>query len=85
MLPSLASRVKFNLGIKNPNCVCYDIIFGCPGWVEGVIQANSFIKSGMANNCLVIGAETLSRTYDKERQRLNDLCRWSWRINNSKG
>jgi 3-oxoacyl-[acyl-carrier-protein] synthase-3 len=65
MLPSLASRVKFNLGIKNPNCVCYDIIFGCPGWVEGVIQANSFIKSGMAKNCLVIGAETLSRTYDK--------------------
>ncbi len=65
MLPSLASRVKFNLGIKNPNCVCYDIIFGCPGWVEGVIQANSFIKSGMAKICLVIGAETLSRTYDK--------------------
>lgn len=64
MLPSLASRVKFNLGIKNPNCVCYDIIFGCPGWLEGVIQANSFIKSGIAKSCLVIGAETLSRTYD---------------------
>jgi len=65
ILPSLASRVKFKLGIKNPNCVCYDIIFGCPGWVEGVIQANSFIKSEMAKTCLVIGAETLSRTYDK--------------------
>jgi 3-oxoacyl-[acyl-carrier-protein] synthase-3 len=64
MLPSLASRVKFNLGIKNPSCVCYDIIFGCPGWLEGVIQAQSFIKSGMAKTCLVIGAETLSRTYD---------------------
>ena len=63
-LPSLASRVKFNLGIKNPNCVCYDIIFGCPGWIEGVIQAYAFIKAGMANKCLVIGAETLSRTYD---------------------
>ena len=54
MLPSLASRVKFNLGIKNPSCVCYDIIFGCPGWLEGVIQAQSFIKSGMAKTCLVI-------------------------------
>ena len=63
-LPSLASRVKFNLGIKNPNCVCYDIIFGCPGWIEGVIQAYAFIKAGMAKKCLVIGAETLSRTYD---------------------
>ena len=57
-------RVKFNLGIKNPNCVCYDIIFGCPGWIEGVIQAYAFIKAGMAKKCLVIGAETLSRTYD---------------------
>ena len=56
--------MKFNLGIKNPNCVCYDIIFGCPGWIEGVIQAYAFIKAGMAKKCLVIGAETLSRTYD---------------------
>ena len=63
-LPSLASRVKFNLGIKNPNCVCYDIIFGCPGWIEGVIQAYAFIKAGMAKKCLVIGAETLSRSSD---------------------
>ena len=65
MLPSLASRVKFNLGIKNPECVCYDLIFGCPGWIEGVIQANSFIKSGIAFKVLVIGAETLSRVVDK--------------------
>ena len=35
ILPSLATRVKYRLGIKNPNCVAYDILFGCPGWVEG--------------------------------------------------
>ncbi|MCF6350389.1 MAG: ketoacyl-ACP synthase III [Flavobacteriaceae bacterium] len=64
-LPSIASRVKHNLGIKNPNCVAYDIVFGCPGWIEGVIQANAFIKSGMAKKCLVIGSETLSRVVDK--------------------
>ena len=64
MLPSIASRVKFNLKIKNPNCVAYDTIFGCPGWVEGVIQANAFIKAGMAKKCLVIGSETLSRVVD---------------------
>jgi|TARA_B110000091_G_scaffold212349_1_gene258916 3-oxoacyl-[acyl-carrier-protein] synthase-3 len=63
-LPSLASRVKYNLGINNPDCVCYDLIFGCPGWIEGVIQANAFIKAGIAKKCLVIGAETLSRTID---------------------
>ena len=64
LLPTLATRVKFNLRIKNPKCVCYDMLFGCPGWVEGVIQANAFIKAGMAKKCLVIGAETLSRVVD---------------------
>ncbi len=63
-LPSLAAKVKHALEIKNPNCVAYDVLFGCPGWVQGVIQANSFIKSGMAKTCLVIGAETLSRVVD---------------------
>ena len=64
-VPSIASRVKHLLGIKNPKCVGYDILFGCPGWIEGVIQANAFIKSGIAKKCLVIGSETLSRVIDK--------------------
>jgi 3-oxoacyl-[acyl-carrier-protein] synthase III len=64
-LPTLATRVKHNLKIKNPYCVAYDMLFGCPGWVEGVIQAQAFIKAGMAKKCLVIGAETLSRVVDK--------------------
>jgi 3-oxoacyl-[acyl-carrier-protein] synthase-3 len=59
-VPSIASRIKARLGIHNPNCVAYDIAFGCPGWVEAVIQANCFIKSGTATKCLVIGTETLS-------------------------
>lgn len=63
-LPSLATRVKHHLRIKNPKCVAYDMLFGCPGWIEGVIQANAFIKSGIAKKCLVIGAETLSRIVD---------------------
>ena len=63
-VPSLASRVKHLLKIKNNFCVAYDVLFGCPGWVEGVIQANAFIKSGIAKRCLVIGAETLSRVVD---------------------
>tara|TARA_R110002049_G_scaffold206269_1_gene376794 strand:+ start:37886 stop:38944 length:1059 start_codon:yes stop_codon:yes gene_type:complete len=65
MLPSLATRIKHSLRIKNPKCVAYDILFGCPGWVEGVIQAKAFIQSGMAKRCLVIGTETLSRVIDK--------------------
>lgn len=63
-VPSIATRVKHNLKIKNPSCVGYDILFGCPGWIEGVIQANAFIKAGIAKRCLVIGAEALSRVID---------------------
>lgn len=64
MLPSLASKVKNLLRIKNPDCVAYDIVFGCPGWVQGMIQADQYIQSGMSKKCLVIGSETLSRVID---------------------
>jgi len=50
--------------IKNPKCVAYDVIFGCPGWLEGMIQAYAFIKAGIAKKCLIIGSETLSRVVD---------------------
>jgi 3-oxoacyl-[acyl-carrier-protein] synthase III len=64
IVPSLASRIKYKLQIHNPDCVAYDLPFGCPGWLEGVIQANIFIRSGEAKRCLVIGTETLSRVID---------------------
>ncbi|WP_046756927.1 3-oxoacyl-ACP synthase III family protein [Kordia jejudonensis] len=64
-VPSLASRVKHLLRIKNPKCVAYDVVFGCPGWVEGMIQGYAFIKAGIAKKCLIIGSETLSRVIDK--------------------
>lgn len=64
-VPSLATRVKSHLRIKNPKCVCYDVLFGCPGWIEGMIQAQAYLKCGMAKKCLVIGAEALSRVVDK--------------------
>lgn len=65
ILPSLASRIKNSLKIKNPHCVAYDILFGCPGWVEGIIQGHAYIQAGMAKKVLVIGTETLSRVLDK--------------------
>ena len=49
-VPSIASRIKQKLKINNPSCVAYDILFGCPGWIEGMIQANAFIKAGIAKN-----------------------------------
>jgi 3-oxoacyl-[acyl-carrier-protein] synthase III len=64
VVPCLAARVKHKLGIENPGTVAYDILFGCPGWLQAVIQADYLIKSGDAGKILVIGAEILSRVSD---------------------
>lgn len=64
MVPTLASRIKNSLGITNGSCVAYDLPFGCPGWLQGVIQSNFYLSSGEASACLVIGTETLSRISD---------------------
>lgn len=63
-VPSIASRVKHALQIKNSSCIPYDILFGCPGWLQGIIHADAFFKAGIAKKCLVIGSETLSRVID---------------------
>ncbi len=64
LVPNLASRVKQKLKIKSPDAVAYDLPFGCPGWLQGVIQGDYFIRSGDAKKILVIGADIISRVYD---------------------
>jgi 3-oxoacyl-[acyl-carrier-protein] synthase-3 len=64
LVPSLAARVKQRLEIDKPRCVAYDLPFGCAGWLQGVIQADYFLRSGDAKRALIIGAETLSRVAD---------------------
>jgi 3-oxoacyl-[acyl-carrier-protein] synthase-3 len=63
-VPSLACLIKHQLQIKNPNCIAFDLLFGCPGWVQGVITAEAYFKAGLARKALVIGTETLSRVID---------------------
>lgn len=75
VLPAIASRVKHALDIRNPNCVAYDLLFGCPGWLQGVIHAEAFFKAGIAKKALVVGTETLSRvldTYDRDSMIFSD-------------
>ena len=64
IVPSLASRVKHKLAIENESCIPYDLIFGCPGWVQGLIQAHIYIKANEIKRALVIGSEVLSRVVD---------------------
>ena len=63
-VPTLAARIKQKLGIHNPACVAYDLPFGCPGWLQGVIQADGFLRAGPGGRALVVGTETLSRVID---------------------
>jgi 3-oxoacyl-[acyl-carrier-protein] synthase-3 len=76
MLPALAAKVKQALHINNPDCVAYDIIFGCPGWVQGAIQADYLIRSGDAKKVLVVGSETLSRIIDPHDR--DSIARANW-------
>src|SRR5436189_178472 len=64
LVPSLAARVKAKLEIRNPFCPAWDLIFGCPGWLQGVIVADQMIRAGDAHRVMVIGADTLSRISD---------------------
>jgi 3-oxoacyl-[acyl-carrier-protein] synthase-3 len=63
-VPALAARVKAKLEIQTPRTVAYDLVFGCPGWLQGVIQADYMIRSGDVKRAMIIGAETLSRVSD---------------------
>ncbi|HOV12201.1 MAG TPA: ketoacyl-ACP synthase III [Bacteroidales bacterium] len=64
IVPCLAARVKHKLAIQNPKTVAYDLPFGCPGWLQAMIQADYYIRSGDAKKILIIGAEVLSRVSD---------------------
>ena len=64
LVPALAARVKNKLEIENPRCVAVDVVFGCPGWLQGVIWADAMIRAGDIRRAMVIGADTLSRISD---------------------
>jgi 3-oxoacyl-[acyl-carrier-protein] synthase-3 len=64
LVPALAARVKAKLQIATPRTVAFDLVFGCPGWLQGLIVADSMIKAGAAKRIMVIGADTLSRISD---------------------
>ena len=61
--PSTATIVQQKLGIDN-GCPAFDVQAVCAGFMYALTTANAYIKSGMAKNALVIGAETFSRIVD---------------------
>ncbi len=63
-MPAVASRIKDRLKISNPKSVAFDVIFGCPGWLQALIMSNQFMKAGDAKYAMIIGVEALSRVID---------------------
>ncbi len=75
LLPNMAARVKHHLGIKNSDCIAFDILYGCPGWLQGMIQADLLIRSGVAKRILVVGTDTIARVtdpHDRDRMLFSD-------------
>jgi 3-oxoacyl-[acyl-carrier-protein] synthase III len=64
-VPNLAAHLKHHLKIEQYDCFAYDILFGCPGWVQAVIQAKQYLADNdEAQNVLVVGLEIASRMLD---------------------
>ena len=60
--PSVASLLAERVGAKP--AAAYDISAACAGFTYGIAQADSFVKSGLAEYVLVVGAEKLSDVID---------------------
>ncbi|QIK62036.1 ketoacyl-ACP synthase III [Leucobacter viscericola] len=60
--PSMAALAAYRLGLTP--AAAFDISAACAGYVYGVAQADSLVRSGTCKNVLVIGAEKLSEIID---------------------
>lgn len=67
VFPSTASILQEKLGI--PGVPAFDVQAVCAGFVYALATANGYIKSGMAKNVLVVGAEVMSRLLDWDDRR----------------
>lgn len=62
--PSTATIIQRKLGIAGTSCPAFDVQAVCAGFMYALSTANAYIKSGMAQKVLVIGAEIFSRILD---------------------
>jgi len=59
LVPPVSSIVQEKLGAKGVGA--FTLVAGCTGFVYGLVTAQGYIASGIAENVLVIGTELLSR------------------------
>ena len=58
--PATSCVLQGRLGLSN-NCVCFDISYGCSGYIYGLFQAATLIGSGACSNVLVLAGDTNSK------------------------
>ena len=65
--PATSCVLQGKLGLSN-DCVCFDISYGCSGYIYGVFQAATLISSGACKNVLVLAGDTNSKNHDPENK-----------------
>lgn len=60
--PSTACQIQS--AVQASNAVAFDINAACAGFLFGLTIADAYMKSGMAQTALIVGAETLSKMMD---------------------
>ena len=59
--PATSCVLQGKLGLSK-ECVCFDINYGCSGYIYGIFQAASLISSRACQNVLVLAGDTNSKT-----------------------
>lgn len=59
-LPTTACIIQDRLGLQK-KCGAFDINLGCSGYIYGLAVAKGLVETGIANNVLLITAETYSK------------------------
>jgi 3-oxoacyl-[acyl-carrier-protein] synthase-3 len=59
LFPSTACLIQNAIGAEE--AFAYDIAAACSGFIFALVQAESYIRTGLAKNVLVVGAETLTK------------------------
>lgn len=60
LLPATSVVLQDRLGLSKET-VCFDISYGCSGYIYGIYQASLLISSGSCKNVLVLAGDTTSK------------------------
>jgi 3-oxoacyl-[acyl-carrier-protein] synthase III len=67
--PASSIILQEKLGLSKET-VCFDIIYGCSGYIYGIYQASLLISSGSCKKVLLLNGETNTRLMDNSEKEL---------------